>query len=58
MERNLQDKIPLKVLSNKGIEIMNKTTEQKPNEPTLSNSFEQSFHLNGFVTVDACSKYN
>ncbi len=35
-----------------------KTKTEDPSEPKLSTTSEQIFDLNGFLTVDACSKYS
>lgn len=35
-----------------------RTKDQDPSEPTLSPTGQQFFDLNGFIEVDACSKYS
>ena len=35
-----------------------RTKKEDPSEPKLSTTAEQIFDLNGFLTVDACSKYS
>jgi len=35
-----------------------RTKEEDPSEPKLSSTSEQLFNLNGFIEVDACSKYS